>query len=596
MRTHPLTIWAKNNWRFIFTFLVPLVFAIMPIMTTRQEAKCGYVILVMACYWMTEVVPMAVTSLIPVFAFPMFGILSTAECCLVYMKATNVMFLGGLMVAIGVEHCNLHKRIALLVILYVGQSPARLMAGFMLVTTFLSMWISNTATTAMMVPIVNAILDELYPNDSRKKRDEMEITDAVNHSGLEMVSTGAENKGFVTDDPRSQIGADLASASEVNPDVMTKSEGKEIAENGDSEPKRTERDLMARALYLGVAYSANTGGTGVVTGTAPNLVMMSILANSFSSPTGLNFATWIAFNLPGMIICNVLAWLWLQFLFMGLGCKKGGIQKASKEREDAVRRVISQKYKELGRITQHEVTVLILFLILVALWLFRAPGFIEGWSAIFTHDKKISDASAAMLIVFLLFALPSRFEVPWSKEYKNNPPRTGPQPCLSWAPIHEKVPWNIVLLLGGGFAIAEAAAKSGLSIWLGVQFEGLQVLPKEAIVFLVSLLTAMITEVASNTATASILLPVLKEMAINIKVNPIYLMLPATICCSYAFMLPVATAPNAIVFSAANMKSTDMMKAGFVMNMLCILVINIMINTLGVAMFDLHNMPEWTAS
>ncbi|XP_064082341.1 solute carrier family 13 member 2-like [Macrobrachium nipponense] len=389
MRPNPSLIWLKNNWRYLFVFIVPLLLAIMPIVGQHEEAKCGYVILVMAFYWMTEVIPMAVTSLIPVFAFPLFGILSTAECCLVYMKATNMMFLGGLMVAVCVEHCNLHKRIALLVILRIGQSPARLMAGFMIVTTFLSMWISNTATTAMMVPIVNAILDELYPpcNESiPDKKDEIETSDDNDKNKLEMVSTGVENHGYVTDNPRVQVDAENGeSAREGNLDIVTKSTDEEKDENRDMKPKRTERELMARALLLGVAYSSNTGGTGVVTGTAPNLVMMAILESSFSQPSGLNFATWILFNVPGMLICNLLAWIWLQVLFMGLGCKKGGIQKASTEKQEAVKRLIYRKYKELGRITQHEVTVLLLFFLLVGLWLFRAPGFIAGWSAIFTH-------------------------------------------------------------------------------------------------------------------------------------------------------------------------------------------------------------------
>ncbi|XP_066951674.1 solute carrier family 13 member 2-like isoform X2 [Macrobrachium rosenbergii] len=384
MRPSPSIIWLKNNWRYFFVMIVPLLLAIMPIVGQHEEAKCGYVILVMACYWMTEVIPMAVTSLIPVFAFPLLGILSTAECCLVYMKTTNMMFLGGLMVAVCVEHCHLHKRIALMVILRVGQSPARLMAGFMIVTTFLSMWISNTATTAMMVSIVNAILDELYPESIHDKKDELETSDNTDKNKLEMVPTGVDNQGYVIDNPRVQVDAENGeTATGGSLDIVTKSADEE---NRDTKPMKTERDLMARALLLGVAYSSNTGGTGVVTGTAPNLVMMSVLENSFSQPSGLNFATWILFNVPGMLVCNLLAWIWLQILFMGLGCKKGGVQKASKEKEEAVKRLISRKYEELGRITQHEITVLLLFFLLVALWLFRAPE-IYSWLVIDLHPQ-----------------------------------------------------------------------------------------------------------------------------------------------------------------------------------------------------------------
>ncbi|XP_066951672.1 solute carrier family 13 member 2-like isoform X1 [Macrobrachium rosenbergii] len=266
----------------------------------------------------------------------------------------------------------------------VGQSPARLMAGFMIVTTFLSMWISNTATTAMMVSIVNAILDELYPESIHDKKDELETSDNTDKNKLEMVPTGVDNQGYVIDNPRVQVDAENGeTATGGSLDIVTKSADEE---NRDTKPMKTERDLMARALLLGVAYSSNTGGTGVVTGTAPNLVMMSVLENSFSQPSGLNFATWILFNVPGMLVCNLLAWIWLQILFMGLGCKKGGVQKASKEKEEAVKRLISRKYEELGRITQHEITVLLLFFLLVALWLFRAPE-IYSWLVIDLHPQ-----------------------------------------------------------------------------------------------------------------------------------------------------------------------------------------------------------------
>ncbi|XP_066951641.1 Na(+)/citrate cotransporter-like isoform X10 [Macrobrachium rosenbergii] len=509
-------------WRSLVLVVLPLLLLPLPVVSATSAARCGYVILIMAAYWMTEALPLAITALIPVFAFPLLGILSTGECCLVYMKETNMMFLGGLTVAIAVEHCNLHKRIALFVILHVGQSPRRLMAGFMLTTMFLSMWISNTASTAMMVPIVDAILVELYATRSKKQEE--------NATAIDMSVTSGQNQ------------------LELSP----------AGENGVSDGH-----------------------------------------NSFSEPTGLNFATWMAFNVPGMILCVILAWIWLQVLFMGLFRKQSPIQQSTPERTAAVRRLIRQKYKELGPMTHHEATVLTLFIILVLLWLFRAPEFVPGWSAWFKdafEGVEVDDATPAMLIVTLLFILPARLNF-WCFRNPKDPEPPQPSPaCMNWQVVHEKIPWGVVLLLGGGFAMAEGANKSGLSAWLGDQLVAFDVMPKEAIVFVVSLMTAMLTEVASNTATASILLPVLKEMALNISVNPLYLMLPAAVCCSYAFMLPVATPPNAIVFSAANMKSADMMKAGFIMNIICVVVITVMINTLGVALFDLQHMPPWANS
>lgn len=580
------------QWRTFVLVLTPLLFGIFPLLIPTSEARCGYVILVMAVYWMTEAIPLAVTALIPVFAFPLLGILSTGKVCLVYMKETNMMFLGGLTVAIAVEHCNLHKRIALFVILHIGQSPRRLMAGFMLTTMFLSMWISNTASTAMMVPIVDAILVELYSSrgkDGDQGEAAGDLSVAPQHqSQMELVTTNGKSgqSQEVSESPsRDAVGAKEAIAGDSS-DSLT------------ATPPDEECRAFKDMCFLALAYSANLGGTGSLTGTGPNLVTKAVLSSSFSEPTGLNFATWMAFNVPGMLVCVLLAWLWLQFLFMGLCGRKSSIQQTTPEREAAVKRLIREKYRQLGPMTHHEATVLTLFVVLVFLWLFRAPEFVPGWSkwfsSAFGEHLEVDDATPAMLIVFLLFVLPAKLNF-WCFRDPNAPPTSSPA-CMTWDVVQKKIPWGVVLLLGGGFAMAEASKVSGLSVWLGEQLRYFDVMPKEAIVFIVCLMTAMLTEVASNTATASILLPVLKELALNIKVNPLYLMLPAAVCCSYAFMLPVATPPNAIVFAAANMRSQDMMKAGFAMNVICVLVITVMINTLGVALFDLQNMPSWANS
>ncbi|KAK7080784.1 hypothetical protein SK128_008058 [Halocaridina rubra] len=583
-------------WRSFVMVLLPLLLLPLPVISATKEARCGYVIMVMAGYWVAEVLPIPVTGIIPVFAFPLLGILSTGELCMVYMKETNMLFIGGLTVAISVEACNLHQRIALFVILHVGQSPRRLMAGFMMTTMFLSMWISNTATTAMMVPIVDAILMELYTTQEERNVAHSASGDVLVSAAEQQQLQHLSSEGDSDTHPASSCKDVSVSEETENNNAMPTNGNNKIPDDY----IQKQRHYMRRALLLGVAYAANCGGTGVVTGTGPNLVLMGILSDSFSEPTGLNFATWMAFNVPGMIICVIICWLWLQFLFMGLCRKNSPVQHITPEREIAVKKLIRKKYTDLGPISHHEATVLTLFIILVFLWLFRAPEFIPGWSAWFTdafgEDLELGDATPAILIAFLLFVLPSSLDFWCFRDPKDTKaPKRSPA-CMNWQILHEKIPWGIILLIGGGFAMAEASEKSGLSKWLGIQFASFDVMPKEAIVFVVSLMTAMLTEVTSNTATASILLPVLKEMALNIQVNPLYLMLPATVACSYAFMLPVATPPNAIVFSASNMRSIDMVKAGFIMNIICVLVITLTINTLGVALFDLNEMPSWTNS
>lgn len=592
-------------WRSYVVILTPLVLAPLLILSPVKEARCGYVIMLMAVYWMTEAVPVAVTALIPVFAFPLLGVMSTGDVCIVYMKETNMMFLGGLTVAIAVEHCNLHRRIALRVILLVGQSPRSLMAGFMLTTMFLSMWISNTATTAMMVPIVDAILAELYTARDVQDSTAIEMDPRVapaKQSQMDLVNNDASAYSRTEPNPEPEA------PNSTEPPSRALSKEEEARSSAPREPKgmtETPPDEACRALrdmcFLATAYSANVGGTGSLTGTGPNLIVKGVLASSYSEPTGLNFLTWMLFNVPGMLICVLLAWVWLQIRYLGLFRRNKSelAQEVPEERKQAVRRLVESKYRDLGPMRMQEITVLVLFIILVLLWLFRAPEFIEGWAGYFEHTfgVEVDDATPAMFIVFLLFCLPAKLDFLCFRK-PDDPPRDkdDKNEVLTWRAVQQKIPWGIVLLLGGGFAMAEASKVSGLSYWLGQQLYIFKGVNKAVIILTVTLLTAMLTEVASNSATASIILPVLNQLALNIEVNPLYLMLPAAVCCSYAFMLPVATPPNAIVFSVANMKSSEMMKAGIMMNIVCVLVLNVMINTLGVVIFDLNTMPAWTNS
>ncbi|XP_042233870.1 solute carrier family 13 member 5-like isoform X3 [Homarus americanus] len=592
---------VEPYWRSVLVLLFPLLLLPLPIISGTSAARCGYVITIMAVYWMTEALPLAITALIPVFAFPLLGILSTGSVCIVYMKETNMMFLGGLTVAIAVEHCNLHRRIALGVILLVGQSPRRLMAGFMLTTMFLSMWISNTATTAMMVPIVDAILTELYSthDGGETGTDGMDLSVYPPHqSQLELVNNS---------EPVSSVhpGSECKNGKLEKVIEDTKVDQEDKKPEGHTGltpiPPNEECRALRDMCFLATAYSANLGGTGSLTGTGPNLVVKGVLASSYSEPTGLNFLSWMVFNIPGMLICVFIAWIWLQIYFSGALCcrKTKVIQEPTNDRKAAVKKLVLSKYRELGPMAFQEVVVLTLFIILVLLWLFRAPEFIPGWSDLFTDafGVKVDDATPAILIVFLLFALPAKLNF-WCFRQPNDPEpdRSDNNSCLTWKVVQEKIPWGVVLLLGGGFAMAEGAKESGLSQVLGDSLKGLENFNSVTIVLMTTFATAMLTEVASNTATASILLPVLNEVALNINVNPLYLMLPAAICCSYAFMLPVATPPNAIVFGAAGMRSIEMILAGGMMNILCVVVINIMINTYGVYLFDLNTMPAWINS
>jgi len=353
-------------------------------------------------------------------------------------------------------------------------------------------------------------------------------------------------------------------------------------------------------IYLSVAYAANTGGTGTLTGTGPNLVLKGMLSTLFAGQAPVHFASWMMFAVPTMLVNIFVCWVWLQIFFIGLPGKTS-MKIGDKTK---IKKILRKKYEELGPITFHQVAILINFILLVTLWFCRDPQFIPGWGEWFTQKKMddcghemqvqiVDDASAALFIVFLLFIIPSKLSF-WPfktlAESKNSPP------LVDWRTVHDRFPWGVMLLFGGGFALADASKISGLSNWVGEQLTILDVLPNYAVVLIVCLMTGFITEVTSNVATANILLPVLAELAVATNTNPLYLMIPATVTCSYAFMLPVATPPNAIVYSASGMKTSEMVAAGFVLNLLCIGVNVLAINTYGVNMFNLDTFPQWSTT
>uniref|UniRef100_A0A672FX17 Solute carrier family 13 member 5a n=1 Tax=Salarias fasciatus TaxID=181472 RepID=A0A672FX17_SALFA len=491
-----------------------------------REAACAYVIALMALYWCTEVLPLAVTALLPTILFPF-------SVCMQYLKDTNMLF-----------HWNLHKRIALRVLLLVGVRPAcELMLGFMGVTAFLSMWISNTATTAMMVPIVQAVLDQL-------------------HTVVESVSFEME-----------------------------------VEELNNEEEQRRK---MSKGLLLSVCYSASIGGTATLTGTGPNLVLLGQMNQLFpQNGDVINFASWFAFSFPTMLLTLTLAWFWLQFLYVGCNLRRTwGCGSAQSQKERAAYDLIREEHGRLGAMSYGEFSVLALFILMVALWFTRDPRFMDGWAThIFNANAEfVTDATVSLFVAILLFVLPSeppRYLCFWRRSDTGSLSQ-GPAPSLlTWQVTQKKMPWNIVLLLGGGFALAKGSEESGLSRWLGAHMTPLHSIPPWAIAVILCLLIATFTECASNVATATLFLPILASMCQSIKLNPLYVMIPCTLSASFAFMLPVATPPNAIVFSSGFLKVSDMARTGVVMNVLGIGCITLAINCWGRIIFALDTFPSW---
>ncbi|ESO01619.1 hypothetical protein HELRODRAFT_157200 [Helobdella robusta] len=506
--------------------VVPLALLPLPLSVPTPAGKCAYGIMIMAFYWMTEAIPMAVTALLPIVIFPWLSVLDTKKVCENYFKDANMLFFGGLMVAVAVEKWNLHKRIALRVLMLVGSKPCWLFFGFMSTTAFLSMWISNTATTAMMIPIAQAVLNELESHIKKAKgvKKNLRNDDKI-------------NRWF---------------------------------------------EEVGKGMRLSIAYAANIGGTATLTGTGPNLVLKGQLDVSGETGSGINFSSWFVFAFPNMILSLFLAWLWLMLLFLGFND------------------VIKKEYAKLGKMSFAEAVILLLFILLALLWLTRHPEFVPGWGSLLVPFGWVTDSCVAVTVAVLLFMLPSRcpsflrFNCRRAQNKKRGDVEINIVPALlDWPTVHSNIPWNVLLLLGGGFAMAEACKESGLSQVIGQFFISLNYLPRWGLVFILSTLTAGFTEVTSNVATATIFLPILAQLATTLSINPLYLMVPVTISASFAFMLPVATPPNAIVFAYGKMKILDMMKAGIIQNVVCLLTLQLAINTWGRAYFNLDQFPDW---
>ncbi|KFW95792.1 Solute carrier family 13 member 2, partial [Phalacrocorax carbo] len=551
--------------KYLIIVFVPLLFLPLPLAVPTKEARCGYIIIVMALFWCTEALPLAVTALFPVLLFPLLNIMDSTTVCREYLKDTNMLFIGGLLMAIAIEKWHLHKRVALRVLLIVGVRPALLLMGFMIVTAFLSMWISNTATTAMMVPIAQAVLEQLHKSEMESSR----AGQAPEHI----------NKAFELQEESTK------------PDSPKETEG-----------KKEKHQKFCKGMSLCICYSASIGGIATLTGTSPNLVLQGQVDELFPDNGNIiNFASWFSFAFPTMIILLVLTWIWLQILYLGFNFRKNfgcSANASAKVKEQQAYEVIKEESRKLGSMKFAEIAVLILFVLLVVLWFTRDPGFIPGWATVLFNKNDtsyVTDATVAIFISVLLFIIPADIS-----SNDRDKQQTGgkskiraPPALLDWKTVHEKMPWNIVLLLGGGFALAKGSEKSGLSAWLGSKLTPLQQIPHPAIAILLCLLIATFTECTSNVATTTLFLPILASMAEAICLNPLYVMLPCTLSASLAFMLPVATPPNAIVFSYGQLRVIDMAKAGFVLNILGVLTITLAINTWASSLFQLQTFPSW---
>lgn len=423
-----------------------------------------------AIWWITEALPMAVTALLPIVLFPLTGGLEVATTTTTYFSPIIVLFLAAFIIAIAIEKWNLHQRIALNIIKFIGTKNNLIVLGFMVATAFLSMWISNTATTLMMLPIGLAISRTL--------------------GGLEKSDNSAFN----------------------------------------------------RSLMLAIAYGASIGGMATLIGTPTNAVFAAISRQMYGQE--ISFFKWFLLGLPISIILLTIGWVYLTRI----------VFKTDNSHNQEAKKLTRDQLSALGTMSYEEKMVALVFFCTAMAWILRS----------FLLEKiipNINDTVIAMTGALILFLIPAQ-----SKGKK----------IMDWESA-KKLPWGVLILFGGGLAIAKGFDETGLAVYLGERLSALEVFSYAIILLVLIILVNFFTEITSNVATASVLLPVLGSLALSIGVHPYGLMAGASIAASCAFMLPVATPPNAIVYSSGYLDIRLMVRVGFLMNLISAIVVFLVI-------------------
>lgn len=607
--------------KLLLVICVPLLLLPLPTIYPTSEAACAYVLLVTAMYWVSEAVPLGAAALVPAFLYPFFGVLRSSEVAAEYFKNTTLLLVGVICVAAAVEKWNLHKRIALRMVLMAGAKPGMLLLCFMCCTTMLSMWLSNTSTTAMVMPIVEAVLQELIDAEEEQLVAGNSSTEEAECLGLD-INNGQTSVEliFVNEDTSTADFTSLMqnknlngvpmvtkpiktanqqqhkkqSSSQEKPGVLTPS-----SKNQELNRKkyRSHHDQMiCKCLSLSISYAATIGGLTTIIGTSTSLIFLEHFNNQYPTAEVVNFGTWFLFSFPISLIMLVVSWFWMHWLFLGCNFKETcSLSKKKKtKREELSEKRIREEYEKLGDISYPEMVTAFFFILMTVLWFTREPGFVPGWDSFFEKKGYRTDATVSVFLGFLLFLIPAKKPCFGKKsDGTSQEPSQGMEPIITWKDFQKTMPWEIVILVGGGYALASGSKSSGLSTWIGHQMLSLSSLPPWAITLLACVLVSIVTEFVSNPATITIFLPILCTLSETLHINPLYTLVPVTMSISFAVMLPVGNPPNAIVFSYGHCQIKDMVKAGLGVNVIGLVIVMVAINTWGVSLFHLDTFPAW---
>lgn len=604
--------------KLLLSLLVPLLLLPLPMLHPSSEASCAYVLIVTAVYWVSEAVPLGAAALVPAFLYPFFGVLRSNEVAAEYFKNTTLLLVGVICVAAAVEKWNLHKRIALRMVMMAGAKPGMLLLCFMSCTTLLSMWLSNTSTTAMVMPIVEAVLQELV----NAEEDQL-VASNSNTEEAEPTSLGVNNSQpsleliFVNEDTSTTDFTSLMQNKNLN-GAPTITNPRKTANHQDKQHPSQEKPLVptsgprnqevnrkykshhdqmiCKCLSLSISYAATIGGLTTIIGTSTSLIFLEHFNNQYPAAEVVNFGTWFLFSFPISLIMLVVSWFWMHWLFLGCNFKETcSLSKKSKtKREELSEKRIREEYEKLGAISYPEMVTGFFFILMTVLWFTREPGFVPGWDSFFEKKGYRTDATVSIFLGFLLFLIPAKKPCfGKKKDGEDREPSLRMEPIITWKDFQKTMPWEIVILVGGGYALASGSKSSGLSTWIGHQMLSLSSLPPWAVTLLACILVSIVTEFVSNPATITIFLPILCSLSETLHINPLYTLIPVTMCISFAVMLPVGNPPNAIVFSYGHCQIKDMVKAGLGVNVIGLVIVTVAINTWGISLFDLDTFPAW---
>ena len=466
----------------------------------------------MAIWWTTEAIPLSITSLLPIVLMPVLTERTIGETTAPYANPIVFLFLGGFLIAIAMEKWNLHRRVALLTISRVGYRPTRIILGVMLATGFLSMWVSNTATTLMMLPIGLSVLALVS-----ERMTTLQTTSSLTQGG------GQGAGEFLRDENLRRFGI---------------------------------------CLTLSIAWSASMGGLGTLLGSPPNAIVAGYAAEQLGRTIG--FLEWMLVGAPLALTFILVGWLLMTRV----------LYRFTLEEVPGGRQMIEGEIHKLGPMGQGEKMVAAVFGTAAFFWV--VPGLLAGLPGLGDHlgwFNALDDAAIAIAAGGALFILPGR---------------GGREMVLNWKDAEDGLPWGVLLLFGGGLSLAAAVAGTGLDQWLGRQVSGLGALPTLLLIASVVAIVLFLTEVTSNTATAATFIPVLGGVAIGIGADPMTLLIPAALAATCAFMLPVGTPPNAIVFSSGTVTIAQMARGGVVLNIVGIALITVFCYALGGLAFGLR--------